>query len=73
MKKLTAILLAALMLLAVSACGGENGENDEPAGDGTLGKYDFYDYDLSEYVELGELNGIEISAADIAATDEEAI
>ena len=73
MKKLTAILLAALMLLAVSACGGENGENDEPAGDGTLGKYDFYDYDLSEYVELGELNGIEIAAGDITATDEEAI
>ena len=73
MKKLTAILLAALMLVTASACGGENGGSAEPAGDGALGKYDFYDYDLSEYVELGQLNGIEVSADEVSATDEEAI
>ena len=69
MKKPTAILLAALMLFAASACGSEA----ETTGDGKLGKYDFYDYDLSEYVEIGEFMGIEVSADDITATDEEAI
>ena len=69
MKKLTAIILAALMLIAASACGSEAEADD----DGTLGKYDFYDYDLSEYLELGEFKGIEISADEIAVTDEEAI
>lgn len=72
MKKTLAILLAALALCGFSACRGE-GETASGGSGETLGKYEFYDYDLSEYVELGDLNGIEISADDITATDEEAL
>ena len=69
MKRIIAITLAALMLLAASACGSEANENSG----GGAGKYDFYDYDLSEYVEIGEFKGIEVSASEIAVTDEEAL
>ena len=71
MKKAIAITLAALTLLAFSACGSE-GETASGAGD-ALGKYDFYDYDLTGYIEIGEFKGIEIPAAEIAVTDEEVI
>ena len=77
MKRTLAILLAALMLCAFSACGseGENASGGSASGGAgeQLGKYDFYDYDLNEYVEPGEFKGIEISAAEVAATDDEVL
>ena len=72
MKKTIAILLAALTLCGFSACRGEGETASGGAGE-TLGKYDFYDYDLSEYVEPGVFKGIEVPAAEIAVTDEEVI
>lgn len=58
MKKITLILISALLLVSFAACG--SGE-----------KYGYYDYDLSKYVEIGQFKGIEVSSADIAVSDDE--
>lgn len=74
MKRLTAILLAALMLLTAAACRGKEYTGEKDDGDDVmLGKYDFYDYDLSQFIEIGEFKGIEISADELVVSDEETI
>lgn len=65
-KKVLSIILAGLILLAVSGCGeGSGGQKDYG--------YAFYNYDLDEFVEIGQFEGIKLSAADVTATEEDGI
>jgi trigger factor len=59
MKKRMTIMIALLTCLTLSLAGCGSGESP------------LYDYDLSEYVELGQYKGIEIAAPDIDVSEDE--
>ena len=63
--KLTALVLAMLMLLSLAACG----EKKEDEQDLNLTEKPTYDYDLSEYITLPEHSALEVSCRLIAPTE----
>ena len=85
MKKMTAVLLAAVMAFSLAACGGEDtdgttaAETEESSStDETEAAAEEPEYfsafnldNLSDYVQLGEYKGIEVTAQDTTVTDED--
>ena len=58
--RIIVIVITLFALLLMAGCGGK----DEPSGEP-------YDYDLSEYLVLGQYKGIEVPAPDIVVTEED--
>lgn len=67
-KILSAALASVLMLLAFSGCG----ETVSPDGTADYG-YEFYNYNLDDFVEIGEFSGIRLKAEEVTATEQDGI
>ncbi|MBE7056683.1 MAG: trigger factor [Ruminococcaceae bacterium] len=60
-KRILALLLCLILLVTASACNGKDGKAD----------YNYYDYDLSPYFELGDYKNLKITLYSTVATAEE--